>query len=571
MRKIRMYIVGMMFIVPALGLPFVGCDINPENELYTVTFDADNGSVAATRQLRHGDKIVKPADPKKGGYGFDYWYNTATGSEWNFNTPVSADITLKAKWTAINAYTVTFDADNGTTVMTQQVNWGKRAVIPADPVREGYEFAYWFNVATGDKWEFNTIVTDSITLKARWTIIDYTVTLNADNGSGMTTQQVSYGGKAIKPANPSKVGCEFAYWFITNPDDQWDFNTSITGNITLIAKWNYLQQLTAVEEIGPYLAGLPGGATAANPVGLSLMIDLGITASPGSGWRNLLEAVAAAGKYVDIDLSACTMTGAAFDFDESISTGKDRITSIILPDMATSIPDGSFGLDHIYTLYELRSFSGKGLTYIGDYAFFYCTSLVQITLPEGLTSVGAAFYGCTSLVQVTLPEGLTSIGDSAFAFCTSLVQITIPRGLTSIGDTAFFRCTSLVQIIFPDGLTSIGSIGGLAFYECTSLVQITLPEGLTSIGRCAFMYCTSLVQITLPASLIAIDYWAFADCTDLSLVTYYAITPPIVPSSYLDCFENTHTTLKIRVPLAGIYAYKTDSYWKNYDGRFIAM
>jgi len=66
--------------------------------LYTVTFNADNGSVLSTWKVEAGSRIRKPSDPVKEGYDFDYWFNIATDKEWNFNTVVTADVTLKARW-----------------------------------------------------------------------------------------------------------------------------------------------------------------------------------------------------------------------------------------------------------------------------------------------------------------------------------------------------------------------------------------------------------------------------------------------------------------------------------------
>ena len=135
------------------------------------------------------------------------------------------------------------------------------------------------------------------------------------------------------------------------------------------------------------------------------------------------------------------------------------------------------------------------------YSFSKCTSLVSITLPQNLTSIGAyAFYRGSSLVSITLPQSLSSIGASAFRECTSLVSITLPQNLTSIGAYSFSKCTSLVSITLPQNLTSIGDG---AFRKCTSLVGIMFPHSLTGIGMHAFDRCTSLVNVTFPQSSLS--------------------------------------------------------------------
>ena len=89
----------------------------------------------------------------------------------------------------------------------------------------------------------------------------------------------------------------------------------------------------------------------------------------------------------------------------------------------------------------------EGVTSIGRYAFFKCSSLSSISLPEGLTSIGyGAFNGCSSLSSISLPEGLTSMGDYAFDGCSSLSSISLPKGLMSIEYNTFSGCDNLKTI-----------------------------------------------------------------------------------------------------------------------------
>ncbi len=159
----------------------------------------------------------------------------------------------------------------------------------------------------------------------------------------------------------------------------------------------------------------------------------------------------------------------------------------------------------------------SGVTTIGDFAFYGCSSLTSITLPQGLTAIGrSAFSGCSSLSSITIPEGVTTIGYSAFSDCSSLTSITIPEGVTTIGYWAFFGCSSLTSITIPEGVTTIG---GSAFSYCSSLTSITIPEGVTSIGGSAFYGCSSLISITLPQGLTAIGDRAFQFCSCLNSIT----------------------------------------------------
>ena len=163
---------------------------------------------------------------------------------------------------------------------------------------------------------------------------------------------------------------------------------------------------------------------------------------------------------------------------------------------------------------------GKSVTSIGDRAFYDCSSLASIMLPDGVTSIGDwAFYDCSSLTSITLPDGVTSIGDGAFYGCTSLASITIPDSVTEIGDffgSVFEGCTSLASIKIPDSVTSILIS---TFQNCTSLKSITIPESVTFIGGSTFDGCTSLTSLVIPNSVTSIDDYAFSGCTSLTSIT----------------------------------------------------
>lgn len=239
------------------------------------------------------------------------------------------------------------------------------------------------------------------------------------------------------------------------------------------------------------------------PVTMTVEIDLGTMTDANSGWRQLLDSIEAADKYVNLDLSACTMNGTEFNPDCTVETGKNKIVNITLPITAESIANGprveGNGIGTFEHFTVLESFNGEGLTSIGSFAFVGCKSLTQITLPERLTNIGwGAFKGCTGLTQIILPEGLRVISSYAFIECSGLTQIKLPKGLRLIDRGVFKDCTSLTQIVLPEGLFYIMDY---AFEGCTSLTQIVLPEGLLSIGEYIFNNCTGLTQVTLPADL----------------------------------------------------------------------
>ena len=118
-----------------------------------------------------------------------------------------------------------------------------------------------------------------------------------------------------------------------------------------------------------------------------------------------------------------------------------------------------------------ETYNGVAVKTIAEEAFFNCTSLTEIVLPESVTTIEfSAFYYCTALTKINIPESVTSIEDYAFYFCKSLEKMQIPEGVTEIGDHAFFRCDSLESVQIPKSVTWIDEG---AFAYCNRLTSIT--------------------------------------------------------------------------------------------------
>ena len=193
---------------------------------------------------------------------------------------------------------------------------------------------------------------------------------------------------------------------------------------------------------------------------------------------------------------------------------------------------------------------------IGNYAFYGCTGLTSITIPDGVTSIGNfAFSGCTGLTNITIPDGVTSIGNSAFSGCTGLTSVTLGNSVNSLGTEVFSGCSQLTSVTLPSSLTIIGdfvfrgwngltnitipdsvtSIGYYAFYNCTGLTNITISNSVTKINYNTFEGCKSLTNIIIPNSVSSIGSSAFSGCTGLTSITIPNSVTSISASAFYGC------------------------------------
>lgn len=199
-------------------------------------------------------------------------------------------------------------------------------------------------------------------------------------------------------------------------------------------------------------------------------------------------------------------------------------------------------------IYDEKKYS---VTSIGGYAFWYCTDLTSITIPNSVTSIGErAFLNCTGLTSITIPNSVTSIGDYAFERCTGLTSLIIPNSVTSIGVEAFYYCIDLTSLTISSSITSI-SYG--AFSCCKSLTSITIPNSVTSIEDFAFNGCEGLTSIVIPESVTSIGNYAFRGCESLTFITIPETITSLGEEAFNECPNLFAISFKAPQPVSNIY------------------
>lgn len=147
----------------------------------------------------------------------------------------------------LEQFTVTFDSQDGSKVASQTISYGEKVVEPTRPTKEGHAFIGWYTETSyTHEWNFESdIVTKDITLYARWTIAEYTVTFNTNGGSEVKSQPVAKGSKVQRPLPPTKDGFVFDNWYTDIALTQvYDFDTQVAGNLTLYANWIEAESIT---------------------------------------------------------------------------------------------------------------------------------------------------------------------------------------------------------------------------------------------------------------------------------------------------------------------------------------
>ena len=423
---------------------------------FTVTFEADGGCSVDSQTVEPGKNATKPADPTRDGLVFAGWYTDVDCTTvFDFDGPITKDIVLYAKW--IVSFTVTFEADGGSSVDSQTVEPGKNATKPTDPTREGLVFAGWYtDVDCTTVFDFDEPITKHIILYAKWidaSVPTVTVTFETDGGSSVKSQVVESGLCVSEPASPTKETVwdlgheseyEFAGWYTDSGfSEQFNFGSAVTADTTLYAKWNVRLSVEVKdgESFNTFLK---------NTLGASRM----------TAFKRASEAPSTAAVYY-LDKYDLNYDLDNYETDPLIPIWYDTSSRTVF----YYVPDNVCKL-------KIRN---------GYRMFYECFSLKELDVSgfdtSKVTNMSSMFDGC-SLKELDVSGFDTSNVTNMsrmFMCCASLTELDVSgfdtSNVTNM-DWMFYECRSLKELDVSGFDTSNVTNMGKMFSNCGSLVTI---------------------------------------------------------------------------------------------------
>ena len=490
--------------------------------IYTVSFDADGGTAVQSQQVEEDSFAAEPTT-RRTGYTFARW-------NYDFLQAITKRTEIKAVWSAhtdtkykTEYYLQNLENDEYTLHETSD-SQGTTDTTANAKIKN---FAHFTHIATASN-SGNIAPDGSLVLKVYYTRDKYNVIFEGNGGtleSGEVNQILKYEGAAVAP-----VFTRTGYKLIWDKDF-----SSVNGNITVTAQW----------KINQYSLTLVLGGIRENEIitqNYNSTLEISNPERAGYDFSCWDKSIPATMPAENITITA--QWNAIFKLSENGDTitgltdyGKNKYTEIVIPAEIDDVKIISIGEKAFYKCSGLTSVTiPDSVISIGDYAFYNCSGLTSITITDGVTSIGnwafqkcsgltnltignsvtsignAAFENCSGLKNISIPNSVISIGSAAFEYCNGLTSITIPNSVTSLGSSAFFGCSKLTNVTIGNSVTSIGDY---AFGECFKLTSIIIGNSVTSIGENAFLCCSRLTSITIPDSVTSIGGLAFDSCSGL--------------------------------------------------------
>ena len=484
-------------------------------------------------------------------------------------------------------YSVVFNTSGGSTVVSQTVEEDYNATIPQTlPTRPGYLFDSW-------AYDFSIPVIRNTTIVANWNIIVYNIFYELNGGiiDDLIPTTYTIEDEFTLTFNPEKTGYNFIEW-----SDSGKIEKGSIGDKIFTASYT--------------------------PIIYTIAYDCGN------------------GDNSSTNPETYTIESETITFNDPYYINADFVEWQISNKKITEIPKGSYGnitLTAVWNLYDVKlrddgntfavigrntdksniviksTYKEKPVTQIAEKAFYDCTDIKSVVIPDSVSSIGEyAFYNCSGLTNITIPDNVTSIDSFTFKGCSSLTSVTIPDSVTHIGYSAFENCNKLEKITIPfigesktanngydqvlgyifgykiisnttsiDGATyqyhgdkkdyyhyyipkslisivignTANTIPENAFYNCNNLTSIIIDSNATSIGDSAFYNCNNLTSITIPDGTTNIGNSTFYNCSNLTSITIPDTITSIGANTFYNCYNLTKATMPYSITSIDSYAF----------------
>ncbi|MBE6382072.1 MAG: hypothetical protein E7049_03540 [Lentisphaerae bacterium] len=580
---------------------------------YEVTLDQQGGYGGTQRVPALYDSAMPSITvPTRAGFVFDgYWtgvngsgtqYYTASGASAHTWDKKSAT-TLYAHW----GYAVTLDQQGGKGGTTNVIFYGSAMPSVEVPTRIGHTFCGYWDGNNGTGTQYYAASGESVrawdkacgtTLYAKWQVNQYTVTFDANGGTGGMRVTQDY-GTALSAPTVTREHSIFIGW-------EPHFTGAVPAADTVyVAQWRY------------YLDAVVNSEGTISIKGVNFWPDDlgqdGRCEIPSVIEGRAVTCVAREAFKDCVNIRSITVPNSVTNIGMSAFSGCSGLEEITLPfvgerrgnsnsntslfgsifgessytgGVATHQSESAYVGPTYYIPAKLREVTITDETVLGSCAFYNCTNLTSVTILNGVKKINSlAFCNCIGLTSMTIPDSVTSIDGNPFSRCGSLesfvvapdstkyktidgllllyndvlvcdlrreTSVAIPYGVTRIGDNAYYDCIGLTSVTMPDSVTSIGNG---AFRGCSGLTSVTIPDGVTSIGNGAFRGCSGLTSVTIPDGVTSIGERAFYDCSGLTSVTIPDGVTSIGSYAFSGCSGLTSVTIGNSVTSIGSCAF----------------
>ena len=489
---------------------------------YSAKFDSNGGSTVSNKTATFNKDLSLPT-PYRTGYSFLGWYLNGNLYKDSIKYTYTNDVTFTARW-QINSYNVKIVSDDETCGTVNSFDGEKQykssvnliATTKTEIVNSKCTLVFvgWFGngVFLSNNLTYTaTTPSNDIVYTAKWAKL----TISSNNSqagdiSGLKT--INKVGDSLTITASINLGYEFLGWYdgYKMVSDKATFTFAMPNTTkALVAKYKVADEMENFVFSSDQTSCIINGIKNKNITGI--VVPNYVTCIGDSSFSGCSK------------LTSVTIGSGVTNIGSSVFDNCTELTSIVVVDGNTIYH--SDGNCLIVTKNETLILGCKNsiipsdgsVTSISARAFYNCTGLTSITIPDSVTSIGKyAFNGCTGLTSVTINGTVTKIDNHVFYNCRSLTTITIPESVTSIGDYAFYNCAGLTSITIPDHVTNIGKY---AFNGCTGLTSVTIGNSVTSIGDYAFYNCAGLTSITIPDSVTSIGGSAFSVCNGLTNIS----------------------------------------------------